>query len=297
MNASASPPNVPILKNGTSPCSVVCSLKILLHIDTEPSSPNLRRSQESMLGGSKNKDVIYYFLNMSFQLADIKRNKIMKPNELKKSTQNRQKLNIAGKMIFYLGSSVTYGSAAEGKSFVEYISERTDSRYVKEAVSGTTLVDDGSDSYIQRMLRNMDTGIKCDYFICQLSTNDAAQNKPLGSISNSRNLNDFDTATIIGAIEYIIAYVKNTWNCLVTFYTNTYFDNSNYEAMVAALYQIQKKWNIGIIDLWNNQAMRNVSAEDYAKYMNDEIHPTAAGYQEWWSPVFEEYLQKAGFEL
>ncbi len=220
----------------------------------------------------------------------------MKLETLKKSTKNRQKSNIAGKMFFYLGSSVTYGSAAEGKSFVEYISERNNSKYVKEAVSGTTLVDDGPDSYIQRMIRNMDADMKCDYFICQLSTNDAAQNKPLGSISSSRNLNDFDTATIIGAIEYIIAYVKNTWNCPVTFYTNTYFNNPNYESMVHALYQIQKKWHIGMIDLWNNQAMRNVSAEDYAKYMNDDIHPTAAGYEEWWTPVFEEYLQKISFE-
>lgn len=198
-------------------------------------------------------------------------------------------MNNKGKFIF-LGSSVTYGSAAGGKSFVEYLAEKNNIDCIKEAVSGTTLVDNGKDSYIQRMVNNIDKNIYCEHFICQLSTNDAAQNLLMGKISFSMDLKDFDTSTIIGAIEYIICYAKGTWKCPVWFYTGTFFDCDNYQRMVDNLYLLKSKWNIGIIDLWNNRDMRSVSKEKYNSYMADPIHPTSLGYRQWWLPVFENEL-------
>ncbi len=47
---------------------------------------------------------------------------------------------------------------------------------------------------------------------------------------------------------------------------------------------------IGVIDLWNDAEMNAVSEEDYALYMNDEVHPTQAGYLLWWVPKFQAYL-------
>ncbi len=192
--------------------------------------------------------------------------------------------------LIFLGSSVTYGSASEGYSFADMLAGKYRLDYIKEAVSGTTLVDCGKDSYIQRMIHNLDKEISCRHFICQLSTNDAAQNLPLGKISESKNIEDFDTAVIIGAMEYIICYAKNTWNCPVSFYTNTYFENKNYQKMVDALYRLKDKWKIGIIDLWNDRKMRNIPEEKYKKYMADAIHPTELGYREWWLPKFENFL-------
>ena len=45
-------------------------------------------------------------------------------------------------------------------SFVDYISYRNGCEYVKEAVSGTTLVDNGKTSYIQRMKNNIEMCIR-----------------------------------------------------------------------------------------------------------------------------------------
>lgn len=195
------------------------------------------------------------------------------------------------KKYIFLGSSVTYGSAAGGHSFVDILAEKYQIDCIKEAVSGTTLVDNGPDSYVQRMIRNLDKKMECEQFICQLSTNDAAQNMPLGEISVSTKLEDFDTSTIIGAMEYIICYARTTWKCFVTFYTNTYYNSENYQNMVDALYLIKEKWNIGIIDLWNNVEMHNLAEEKYDVYMADVIHPTELGYREWWLPEFEKYFK------
>lgn len=196
---------------------------------------------------------------------------------------------LEGKTIIFLGSSVTYGYAAFGESFADFMEKQDGIVSVKEAKSGTTLVDDSSSSYVSRM-KNIDKNISADAFVCQLSTNDATKQKPLGEISDSFDIDSFDTHTVAGAIEYIIAYAKDTWNCPVIFYTGTKYDSEEYQAMVNLLLNIQEKWGIGVIDLWNNTDMNNVLDDDYKLYMNDSIHPTRAGYRDWWLPVIREYL-------
>ena len=192
------------------------------------------------------------------------------------------------KRIIFLGSSVTFGSASGGISFADIICEKNGYEMIKEAVSGTTLVDSDDQSYVSR-LRRIDCE-SADLFICQLSTNDASLGKPIGAISDSLEMNDFDTNTIAGAIEYILAYVINKWRCPIAFYTGTKYDSELYSQMVSLLIEIARKWNIRIIDLWNEPSFNSVSQEDYSKYMHDPIHPTLLGYKEWWAPYIEKYI-------
>lgn len=197
---------------------------------------------------------------------------------------------LAGKPVIVLGSSVTYGAASGGDAVGEYLAARMGCVVTKEAVSGTTLTDGGKNSYVQRMLNNLDPGAPCDLFICQLSTNDATQRKPLGEISNSRDRADFDVKTITGAMEYIISYARETWGCPVVFFTGSRYDSPAYDAMVERLYELQEKWGVGILDLWSDDAFNDISDEDRALYMSDDIHPTRAGYRDWWGPEQERQL-------
>ena len=158
---------------------------------------------------------------------------------------------------------------------------------MKEAVSGTTLTD-GMNSYISRM-EKLEKGARFDLFVCQLSTNDATQNKPLGEVAG-QDAQHYDTSTVCGAIEYIIAYVRDTWGCPVVFYTNAYYESENYAAMVAALGQIGAEYGIGVIDLYTDEAFNAITDEQHSLYMADGIHPTKAGYLLWWTPEMEEYL-------
>lgn len=202
-------------------------------------------------------------------------------------------IELKGKTLFFLGSSVTYGSANNGKSFVEYIKERNGCTCKKSAVSGTTLVDTDGNSYVSRLNAMMKSPAfkKCDYFIVQLSTNDASQNKTLGKISDSTNKDDFNTKTVTGAMEYIIAAVKEHYNCPVAFYTGTKYDSAAYQKMVDRLLELKEKWGIGVIDLWNDEEMNAIDKKTYNSYMSDGIHPNGKGYLEWWTPKFEEFLK------
>ena len=199
-------------------------------------------------------------------------------------------IRLEGKKLIFLGSSVTYGHASNGVSFVEDIAARNGCTARKEAVSGTTLVDDREDSYIARMKQIDDP--TADLFVCQLSTNDASKGKALGTVSVGFEEKDFDTSTVAGAIEYIIAYARKKWNCHVAFYTNPKFDSEAYAVMVSLLYAIQKKWKIAIIDMWSDGNFNNITAEQRARYMADPVHPTRSGYLEWFTPYFENSLSQ-----
>lgn len=194
---------------------------------------------------------------------------------------------LSGMNILYLGSSVTYGASSLQTSFVEYIAKRNDTQFVKEAVSGTTLVDEGVNSYIDR-LQKLDRSTDFDLFVCQLSTNDATQNKKLGEVVGKGG--EYDTHTVCGAIEYIIEYVTDIWCCPIVFYTNSYYENENYSAMVNSLKEIETEYGIGVIDLYTDTQFNSITDEQRALFMADDIHPTKAGYLEWWTPKMEEYL-------
>ena len=206
-----------------------------------------------------------------------------------KNTTTIENSPIKDKTVIFLGSSVTYGYGSMGVSFADFLEKTDETIAVKEAVSGTTLVDVKDNSYVSRM-KTIDKNIKADAFVCQLSTNDATKEIPLGEISISYDINDFDTQTIAGAIEYIIVYAKNTWDCPVVFYTQAKYDSDHYEKMVNLLFETQDKWDITVIDFWNDAEINNITEEQRKIYLIDHIHPTKAGYKEWWLPKFQETL-------
>lgn len=198
-------------------------------------------------------------------------------------------MELKGKRILFLGSSVTYGHCSGGVSFADELARVTRCIAVKEAVSGTTLVDSGADSYVARM-KTMDANAPADLFVCQLSTNDATQGKPFGEAMGPGHA--YDAQTIAGAMETIIDYARKTWNCPVAFYTSPRYDSESYQAMVDLLLEIQKLWKIEVIDLWNDAEFNDITPEQRELYMADPIHPTYAGYAMWWTPVFLREIEK-----
>lgn len=197
---------------------------------------------------------------------------------------------LKGKHIAFLGSSVTWGFGALGESFVDYLAKRDGVIPIKEAVSGTTLVDKDvyspHDSYVAR-LQLIDPATKLDAFVLQLSTNDAKGTAgPLGQISNTDH---YDVQTITGAIEFILHYVQVTWSVPTFVYTNPQFDNQLYGQMVDRLFALQPKWGFTIIDLYHDETLPHGGP---SLYMADEIHPTRAGYQQKWLPIFEKHLRR-----
>lgn len=177
------------------------------------------------------------------------------------------------KTVIFLGSSVTYGFASDGVSFADYLCERHDFSMVKEAVTGTTLVDTDSQSYISRM--KAIESKECDLFICQLSTNDASLKLPFEDIE--------------AAIDYVIEYVKNKWNCQLAFFTNPRYESAEYEAMVELIKDKSKTHKFLLMNMWDDEEINKKIADKPDYYMADPIHPKKEGYLELFTPFMESF--------
>lgn len=204
------------------------------------------------------------------------------------------------KTLYFLGSSVTIGYGSNGMAFPHYIAKRDQCNVIIEAVTGTTLMDKNELSYVHRMEfgSKFDKNADVDLFICQLSTNDTSGGTldmlNLGDIVGpTGNLSAYDKTTITGAIEYIISYVKQTWDCPVLFYSCSRRNDERYARMVERLNELTAIWDIDVLDLWNDADFNNITKAQRKLWMKDETHPTKAGYMEWWTPVFEQFLYSA----
>lgn len=232
---------------------------------------------------------------------------------------------LSGKTFAALGSSITFGYGSKEIAFPEMIARTDSCRFIKQAISGMTLAYDPlrpethpEGSYVRQLLDRIDPSEKIDGFVVQLSTNDAQKGIRTGVISDSFDSKDQDPSTITGAMEFILAYIRETWNCPVVFYINAYLDRlyiehfaathpefpvdvdkachdllGNYEEMIRILYRLQEKWHFEIADLWNSDEIRNVSFEEKDLLMNDVIHPRKAGYLFWYVPQIRKSLIRA----
>ena len=235
---------------------------------------------------------------------------------------------LTGRGIFFLGSSITYGSATDGISFADYIEARNGAIVKKEAVSGTTMATQPgrTDTYVYRLTDNWaDSNFEPAIFASQLSLNDSflRNDIPLGElpdldfnkIADPEQKADYITElynkanTVGGAIGYITAFAYAKWpDCQVVFFTvrdNGY--NEYYGGMRKMLLDAQKKYGtynlsygagdgyenrnrIEIIDMWAMKELTNLKGNQYCFYMNDANHPNKAGYLYQWVPAFEESL-------
>ncbi|HBB06083.1 MAG TPA: hypothetical protein DCZ41_05910 [Firmicutes bacterium] len=73
-------------------------------------------------------------------------------------------------------------------------------------------------------------------------------------------------------------------------YTNAYCESASYVAMVASLKRNRWKKNVGVIDLYADKALNDISSKERKLYLADKIHLTKKGYLEWWTPKMERYM-------
>lgn len=192
-----------------------------------------------------------------------------------------------GKHIVFLGSSITYGATALGKSFVEDLAASDGLIVDKLAISGTALAGREANSYVSRF-QSFHVKQTPDAFVCQLSTNDGRLGKPLGKITEDGDT-EFDIETTLGAIETIITQVQSDWGCPILFYTCLRKPDADYQALIDALYQLQAKYGFAILDLHGDAALASATRQ-HPLAMFDDAHPTQLGYSKLWTPLFRQAL-------
>ena len=202
---------------------------------------------------------------------------------------------LEGKTILCVGASVTQGWAAKNISFVDYIAKLDSAKTIKEVYPGTTIATQNENSYYPR-LRTYTAEDSIDAVVIQLSSNDSSFASGLGEIGASKELASFDDTTFAGGMESMICYAKQTWDCPVLVYCNpqfrvkSFYNDEAYDAMVQVTEKICEKWNVNFLNMWDDPEVNSIPLKEYKFYMSDVVHPTKAGYLEWWTPMFEAEL-------
>ena len=210
---------------------------------------------------------------------------------------------LKGKTILFLGSSVTLGYAAENISFVDYLARLDGVNAIKEVYSGTTVTTLDENCYLPRLMK-YDASTAVDAIVVQLSSNDSTLlGDDYGELSDSFDIEDFDTSTYIGSMESIIAYCKQTWgeNIPIVIYANSKFrPQHKYESalykldgyydMVLITEKIAEKWGVTFMNMWDDEEMLKTTDAELKVYFADCVHCTKKGYLEYWTPQFEKTL-------
>lgn len=251
------------------------------------------------------------------------------PNDESLNPENievRNQKTLEGKTIYWLGDSVVYGEMSDGYSVAEYIAARNNAVCVKEALSGSTMkAANHQKDYVNRLINStvLDKNAKVDAFIIQISSNDVISKELWGKVTDAdvTEKAQFDIYTSIGAVEYIIAYIHETWNCPIYFTSGAYFGSEpidgyvreafwnpgdGYGELISLVKEAVDKWNamegfdVQIIDMYNDEEFNALSTDEFQYYTNkikrgteladDPIHPVKAGYLYWWTPYIEEFL-------
>lgn len=194
-------------------------------------------------------------------------------------------------VYYFLGSSVTRGSATDGVSFVEVLSERMGCCCIKNAVDGTTLADIEERSYPWR-LRSLPPPEETAHFFIQLSTNDVARGVPIGVVHKGMDRANIDRSTALGGAEDIILFLRSHYRAPITFFTS-WCDNVAYAKLVGGIYELRKKYSIGVLDFYRFQNMPAIAPSEFASYKADGTHPNAKGYR-YMAERFIQYLKQTG---
>ncbi len=137
-----------------------------------------------------------------------------------------------------------------------------------------------------------------DYIIANGGINDAQASMPVGVMTESFDIADFNNATFAGALEEFFYTAKQKYptaliGYICTFSTpnNHYGKADNMSEYYAIAKQICVKWDVYYLDIYNNTNFcNNVLKTSTTTYLPDYVHPNGAGY-DLITPLIERWMK------
>lgn len=206
---------------------------------------------------------------------------------------------LKGRSVLFLGDSIVSSERDTSlfyRGWADRIGKVNAMSYVNNGKSGTSFSTQKSDRIISYL--NVIGRKSFDYVITNGGVNDAWVSAPVGKITDSFDVKDFNTATFAGALEEFFYTVKQKYPTAIVGYICTfsmpsasYGSVSNMTAYYAAAKQICEKWGVHCLDLYNNtEFCRDVLQTHTTTYMADHVHPNGAG-NDLIYPLIEEWMK------
>ena len=219
-----------------------------------------------------------------------------------------------GKTALFCGDSICAGSTLEpvekrawaGRIGLEYGTISTNAGRAAASVALSTDIGKGR-SPDNRIITQIEAakGNPYDYVILHGGINDAMSLIPVGVMTDSSDVADFDITTFAGALEELFARAQEYFGdtAQIGYIVNYQTPMSewggatqDWSEYIAVALQICDKWNITYLDLYNdeefNQDVLKVSTKEY---LPDYLHPNAAGY-DILTPKIGDWMETLGQE-
>ncbi len=186
------------------------------------------------------------------------------------------------KSALFTGDSICHASDRVG--WAGRIGEKYSMNYVNAGVSGASVSTVRTSRIIDQLNTYQDNTY--DFVLLHGSTNDAWSDAPIGEMTDSFKVADFDVDTFAGALEELFYYAKLYFgDAKIGYIINFKFKSDvGYGAMgdmsgyVDVSKSICDKWNIPYLDLYNNEELTAALQIDTTTYLPDAVHPNAEGY-------------------
>ncbi len=211
------------------------------------------------------------------------------------SIQTEEVLNtsLEGKKILFVGDSITYASDDYG--WAGRIADEFGAVTTKAGVSGASISEVRPDNRVITQLESNKANTY-DYVILHGGVNDAWDSAPVGCVSDSFQVEDFDTTTFAGGLEELIYYAFEYFETAKIGYIINYARPTasvevlqNMSAYFLEAKKVCEKWGISYLDLYFGTADKDGSRVAYSAELlqtstdtnfisSGNIHLNAAGY-------------------
>ena len=209
------------------------------------------------------------------------------------------------KNAIFFGDSIVYGfsSSPVGYSWANYIGDNYDLKLSVNAGINDYRVstyDNPKKWLVDEVKNHYNDAENYDFVILEGGINDVLYNTPIGNISQSKDINSFDTNTFCGGLESYLYYVTTKWNnskigYIITYYTPNYTERglkwsyNDYKKYYDKTIEILNKWNIKYISFATDEFNNKLDVEKKT-YLSDYLHLNNEGYKIV-SPYIYDFLQ------
>lgn len=217
------------------------------------------------------------------------------------------KSNLYGKKVTLNGDSIAYGQGTGGTGFMDYIAEKYSMALDKKAVSGGTIADLSKRYPDKHCICNTvsDMAKDADYAIFEGGYNDWNLWTQIGAITDTMS-DDLDTSKFYGALESICRQALKIWKGKKIGFVITHKINDAWrtqkqegntyptlEGYYDAIRKVCEKYSIPYLDL-SRVSRFNTELTDYKPYTynSDGIHSTKEGYENFYVPLIERWMEQ-----
>lgn len=217
------------------------------------------------------------------------------------------KSNLYGKKVTLNGDSIAYGQGTEGTGFMDYIAEKYSMTLDKKAVAGGTIADLSKRYPDKHCICNTvsDMAKDVDYAIFEGGYNDWYLFTQIGAITDTMS-DDLDTSKFYGALESICRQALKIWKGKKIGFVITHKINDAWrtqkqegntyptlEGYYDAIRKVCEKYSIPYLDL-SRVSRFNTELADYKLYTynSDGIHPRKEGYENFYVPLIERWMEQ-----